>query len=727
MTPPLFGHDDMPRIVAVERAGETSVRVYRRTPEGITESREDFEPWVVVTRGDVPVTGNATSIDELSGEFPLRFRVRFQGWSQFLDAYRALRELRSTFVGFPSPAEQYLVSSGRGLFRGMVFDDLVRCQIDIETTSLRPEDDSAALLLIVADAPGGEPLVLRADELSEGNMLDVLEAWLHDVDPDVIEGHNIFNFDLPYLQARARAAGRTLRWGRDGSPVRQGNEQRFKAGARSIPYLAAYIYGRHVIDTYQQIQRYDSTGQLDSYALKSAILALGLERSERTHIRGVDIGSAWMNAREDLIKYATDDVRDVRLLSELALPTEFYQTRMLPSGLQSVATGGPGEKVNDLLVRAYVAAGHSVPLPSGASDYPGGFAEVRRVGRFVPVVKTDVESLYPSIMLSDGIAPATDDLGVFIPMLTYLTERRIAAKRREQQASGADRARWKGIQSSFKVLINSFYGYLGYSRAYFNDYTAAAAVTIRGQEIIQQIVTDLERFGALPIEVDTDGVFFQPPPNVTDEADELALIDRVSERLPAGIRLAHDGRFRGMLSLKLKNYALLGYDGRVLLKGSSLRSRREEAFLRRFVRDAVAHLLDPEHLGDIRAFYLDTANQILTGALGPDDISRSETITDQTFSSASNRRLAEAASGERIGERVLVYQRADGSLGRTAEYAADEDRAYLLRRLRDMAERFRPLFELEEFEHTFPLVTLRTDMTALRGVRQATQLDLFSV
>jgi DNA polymerase, archaea type len=63
-----------------------------------------------------------------------------------------------------------------------------------------------------------------------------------------------------------------------------------------------------------------------------------------------------------------------------------------------------------------------------------------------------------------------------------------------------------------------------------------------------------------------------------------------------------------------------------------------------------------------------------------------------------------------------------------SDYAGDEDRAYLLKRLRDMAERFRPLYPTaSDFDHTFPIVTPRTDMAALRVAQQATQLDLFNL
>ena len=65
------------------------------------------------------------------------------------------------------------------------------------------------------------------------------------------------------LGARAERLGVDLHWGRDGSPLRLGaGAARFKAGPLTMPYTPAYVHGRHVIDTYQQIQRYDIGGQL---------------------------------------------------------------------------------------------------------------------------------------------------------------------------------------------------------------------------------------------------------------------------------------------------------------------------------------------------------------------------------------------------------------------------------------------------------------------------------
>lgn len=722
----LFGDDPTPRIVAIERSADRSLRLYFREADGIHHETIEHRPWLVTDEPTSTTLPRTVETSRLTGGEGLCIRCDMPDWTVWSDVYRSLRDSGRPYAAFANATGQYLVDSGRALFRGMQFEDLVRAQLDIETLGLDPSIDDARIVLVTAALNGEPSMVLRGDELSEPEMIRALTAWIQAQDPDVIEGHNIFNFDLPYIAARAYRHRVALDWGRDGSPLRVGGEQRFKAGARTVPYSVARIYGRHVVDTYQQIQRYDATGQLSSYALKPAIQALGLTRSDRTMVAGPEISNAWFNDRERLIRYATDDVMDVNILSELALPTEFYQTRILPRGLQAVATGGPGEKINDLLLRAYLSRGHSVPVPGPSRGYPGGYIELRRTGRFSPVVKCDVESLYPSIMLTDRIFPDSDSLGVFLPMLSVLTRRRLEAKRQEQSTQGRERANWRGIQTSFKVLINSFYGYLGYSRGYFNDVDAAERVTLRGHDLIQQIVRDLESHGARTIEIDTDGVFFEPPSSIRTPGQEEALVSSVSASLPDGINLAHDGRYRGMLSLRVKNYALLDYDGAVTLKGSGLRSRREEAFLRQFLHDEVARHLAPEQFGDPREAYLDLAQRILDSDLSSEEIARVETITDQTFKSPATKRLADAVRGERVGERVAVYERNDGTLAKLSEFNNDANPTYLLRRLRDVAERFRPLYESEhDFDYTFPLVTQRTDLLMLRTMERTSQLRMF--
>ncbi|CAN5524735.1 DNA polymerase domain-containing protein [soil metagenome] len=718
---------DLPGIVAVELTGDNEVAIYRRDGDRVDVTSMPFSPWLVVPETAQASVRKASSTANLAGDGYFSVLARFETWSRWRDSYRALREdPQAAVLAFHSPAEQFLIDSGLSLFDGMEFDQLKRAQLDIETLTLNPGEQEAAVIIITLSMNGADSHIIRADELPEDEMIDALAAWIDVHDPDVIEGHNLFNFDIPYLAERARRCNRTLNWGRDGSAVRFGSSRRFKAGARSVPFEPAYVHGRHFIDTYQQIQRYDYVGLLSSYGLKQAVEGLGLSRPDRTFVPGEQIANVWRSDPGMLVAYAVDDVLDTDLLSRLALPTEFYQTRLLPSTLQQVAIGGPGEKVNDLLVRAYLACEESIPAPQAPRNFPGGYTELRRVGRFSPVVKCDVESLYPAIMLTDRISPASDHLGVFLPLLDSLTQERLSAKRQASVSTGYDRARWDGLQSSLKVLINSFYGYLGYSRGYFNDFGAAEQVTVRGHQIIQQVTEELETRGARTIEIDTDGVYFEPPEKSSALATEIRLIEAVSEGLPGGISLAHDGRWQGMLSLRLKNYVLLGYDDRLVLKGSGLRSRRDEPYLRRFIQDASRGFLAPAAESSVRDLFLATAERILNGKLGPEDIARTETISETTFRSDSTRRLAEALGSERIGERVAVYQKDNGELARIHSYAGDEDRQYLLRRLRDVAQRFRPLYATSDaFDYDFPAVTLRTNLEEVREAKQVNQMRLF--
>ncbi len=726
----LYGGDPTPGIVAVEQAGGGAMRVYRR-PDGpsraVESALEPFEPWMLLGGGpDWPRLRGEYATERLSGDAHYCWLARFRHWPAFLAARDLLDAAGQGWLGFRSPVEQYLAASGRTLFKGLTYDDLTRLQLDIETTGLDPQAPDARVLLVVVGTNRGLEEAIGAAGEDEAAILRRLNAVIAAVDPDIIEGHNCFNFDLPYLLARSAAAGVPLTWGRDGSPLSAGSGgQRFKVAARSIPFQPHYVHGRHLLDTYQQIQRYDSTGTLTSYGLKQAIEALGLTREDRTFVSGEALNATWETDRAAVVRYALDDIRDVAALSAVTVPTEFYQAQILPQSLQKVATGGTGGKINALLLRAYLAAREAVPRPQSPQPYPGGYSEVREVGIFRPVAKCDVESLYPAIMLTEGIGSARDRLGVMLPLLRELTARRLDAKARARTGAGRERAYWQGLQGSFKVLINSFYGYLGYSRAVLNDYAAAERITLRGQELIKAVVAELERTGARVIEIDTDGVYFVPPPGVADRAGEEGYVAAIGRTLPAGINLAFDGRYRGMISLKTKNYVLLDYDGSLILRGSSLRSRREEPYLRRFLHRA-AELLVNDERDAVRELYFDTARRIQQHALAPRDFCRWETITDKTFNSEHNRRLAAVARGQRVGERLEVYQRADGSLGIVADYAGNEDVTYLLRRLREVAARFADLYEdTAAFDYAFPPLTAASDLDAQEARTPVKQLALF--
>ena len=692
--PVLFGKDPTPHIVAVEPVNN-HIRLFIRDGGQLRTVEELFRPWLL---SDKPMRIEGVHWQELEGELQGRRMLKHLAVCDDREAFeslrRALRDEHREIIAYGSFARQYLMLSGKTLFKGMTFSDLHRLQLDIETSTLTPDQAGAQILMIALSDTRGYEALLDGDEK---HIIEQFVERIQALDPDVIEGHNLFGFDLPYLAARAQALGVPLKLGRDGSELRFGSPRQCIIGANSRTFTPAFAHGRHLIDTYLSVQRFDiGRGDLESYGLKEATQQLGIAAPDRIYLERDQIPDLWRTDPETVRRYCLQDVHETRRLAELTLPTEFYQCQMLPDTLQNLATIGTGEKANLLFVRAYLAEGYAVPAPQEAREYPGGYTEVRRVGLIPRIVKADVESLYPSVMLRYGIKPRADHLNVFLPTLERLRRLRLEAKARAKQTHGAESAYWDGLQNSFKILVNSYYGYLG-SPYHFNDYDAAEQVTLTGQDLVKQIAAEIERQGGTVVEIDTDGVYFQPPPEVQSEADEIAFVERVGGVLPEGIRLAYDGRYRAMLSLKTKNYVLQGYDGKLTFKGASLRSRADEKFGREFLNSATQWLLngEPER---VVAEYRRLARAILNGEVDIEQLCRRERVTQK--SKQDSHPLYPLAKRFQIGDYIMVYRKRDGSLGLLEEYADDEDREHYVDKLYKFAARLEPLFP--DFDAQFP-------------------------
>lgn len=726
----LYGKDTTEGIVSIEIDGPRHARVFRRDRDSgqTTSLLEPLTRWIVTT-GDHPLLRSVKeSRRSLAGNLPLSTLVTFDSRQGYTRAVSSLQGRDPDSVNIRSPLSQFLIASGKTFFKGMAFEDLRRMQLDIETLGFDPKEPDA-LVIMVAMRQGDweEVLILETDE---ADLLRRVAECIQTRDPDVIEGHNIFNFDLPYLVERAQRANVRLPMGRDGSEPNVADfTQRFRAGPLSLPFSTVHIYGRHVIDTYQQIQRWDTTGRLPSYGLKNIIRALDIEREDREFVEGEQIAVLWNRgerSKDRLARYALDDVRDVDLLSRITLPTEFYQTQILPLAFQTASTAGTGTKIDHLMIRAYLTELHSLPKPEDPRPFPGGYVELVDTGIFGPVVKCDVESLYPSIMLERTILPRTDVMGAFPLLLEDLTRRRIESKRNAATTRGEAHALHDGLQATFKILINSFYGYLGFQRGHFNDYDAAEAVTIEGQRIIKEVVTNLQERGSKVIEVDTDGVFFTPPAGIATQAEEEALIRDVSQDMPLRIRLAHDGRYLRMLSLKQKTYALMDFEGTLVMKGSALRSRRMEPALQQFLQDATRHFLEDDKEA-ARDRYFSLAEAIQQRMLEPRDFSQWQMLREGTINAHPRlRNLLNANPGRwRYGDRVEIYERQDGTLGFAEDHDRDENVQVLLRHLRDTATRFEPIFDSRsEFDAFFPPIQPLTDLAVAREIKPVEQLSL---
>jgi DNA polymerase elongation subunit (family B) len=472
-------------------------------------------------------------------------------------------------------------------------------QMDIETYtepgydfSLAERESDRILAIGLADNTGWEE-VISSTEMEESALLERLVEVVRSRDPDVIEGHNIFSFDWPYLLERARRRGVRLALGRDGSEpsVRSG---RFVVGERILNYPRLDLVGRSIVDTYFLAQLYDlSDRSLPGFGLKEVARHFGLSADDRVYLDGGEIAAEWRRQPERVLEYLRGDLRETRALADVLIPIYHAQAQILPFAFQDTCLRGNAAKIDALMIREYLRRGQALPMPQPPRPFEGGYTDIFFTGVARPVHHCDVRSLYPSIMVRERIAPKSDELGVFLELLDYLRTFRLDAKRRAQGAEGAEAVYLHALQSTFKILINSFYGYLGFAMARFNDFDGAERVAARGREILRQLIEAIRRHGGQPIEIDTDGVYFVPPPGADPAAIER-FRDAVSRSLPEGIEIEFDGEYAAMFSYKMKNYALLTTEGEILIKGAALKSRGLEPYQRDFLRDAIALILQGE-------------------------------------------------------------------------------------------------------------------------------------
>jgi DNA polymerase elongation subunit (family B) len=700
----LFGADPTAGIVAVEFIAPDRVQVYRREGDRTLVEEAVHRPFAWATE---PVPGE---LRELGGEGAFRFVVCFDNltaWSKARTTYR--REL----LALGDLNHQYLLQSGRTLFKGMDFGDLRRMQVDIETHTgadgaMSDAGRDPLLAIALSDSSGWEEILTVDDPQDEAQERAVLErfvALVAERDPDVIEGHNIFKFDLPYLEARARQVGIKLALGRDGSTLRS-HPSRLQIAERLIQYRKYEVHGRHVVDTLFLLQFHDvSARELQSFGLKAAARHFGVAEDDRVELGARAITEAHRDDRATFERYALQDVRETRALSAALSPAWFTQTTIFPYNYQDVVIRGNATKINSLFLREYLRQGQSLPALPEVRRFEGGYTDIFFTGVARDVWHCDIASLYPSVMLSFRLLPAADSLGVFGDMLARLRTFRLEAKARMRSAAGAEKSHLDALQGTFKILINSFYGYLGFGQGNFADFEAAAAVTAKGRELLRGMVDWLRGRGAGVIEIDTDGIYFTPPEGATWDG----LYADLAATLPPGIEVEFDARYAAMFSYKAKNYALLGADGKLSITGAALKSRGLEKFQRVFIERAVRALLEgkPEV---IPAMHAEFAQALREKMWEPEMFAKTEALQDSLESyqkkiAASSRNRSAAfelalRSGRKMqaGDRVSYYITGTKKTVKAYESAKlvtawdpqirDENTAYYLAKLADLAGKF---------------------------------------
>lgn len=603
--PLLMGFDASPGLVAVEhreQPGHDQMILFWRDGERRRQTSEPFRPFLWISREELldgPL--KEAVVETLAGQAPFRWKATFPTWKACQKAKVWLAKASGVAAGNPQapyfilgdPVQQYLIQSGRTLFKGMRFDEMRRLQVDIECFTTQgfefcnPEREGDRIIAIALGDSSGWREVLSGADMDEKALLEAFVDRVRKRDPDVIEGHNIFNFDLPYLTARAKRHGVILALGRNGQAP-DSRPSRFNIGERTVSYTRFEIFGRHVVDTYFLVQAYDITHRsLESYGLKNVARHFGISPADRVYIEGGDISREFKTNPGRLMQYALHDIQETEALSRLLSQSMFVQAQVLPFGYQNIAVRGNATKIDALLLREYCRQGQAIPLPDKGRPFSGGYTDLFAEGVIRNVHHCDVRSLYPSLMLARKIGPVNDPLGVFHRLLEQLRQFRIAARDQEKAAkSESVRAHFNALQTTFKILINSFYGYLGFDQVRFSDFDAAERVAAEGRALLRQMIEWLRKHHATPVEIDTDGVYYVPPGDDASGKRE-AFRKAFAASLPAGIEIEFDGEYAAMFSYKMKNYALLSENGEIVIKGAALKSRGLEPFQRKFLKEMI--------------------------------------------------------------------------------------------------------------------------------------------
>jgi DNA polymerase elongation subunit (family B) len=630
----LFGADPTPRIVAIELGETGTIKVYRRETDGSTVA--DVEPFHPFVWCDSDVVDLGIESEKLQSSLKYGWLVTVDSWKELIALRNGLKNAGRDFFAFTDPVQHYLTATGRTLFKDLPFEELKRMQIDVLSFENAvggdgdPSPGDHIMSIAVSDNTGWEELLVvdpENVEESERAALKRLTAIIKERDPDVVEGHDLFRVHLPMLVARAKKLKMKLDWGRSDGFLRS-RPSRLQIAEKTIDYPKFTVGGRHFVDTFLLAQFYD-VGMRSLAGFERTDVARHFDlcdSDEISALTGRELQGAYLENSEAFRRRAMCGVRETRALSGLLSASYFIQAQIFPYNYQDVIVRGNATRINALFLREYFRQRHSIPELPMVRAFEGGYTDIFFTGVAHNVWHCDVASLYPSIMLKFDCFPVTDQLQIFRHLLTDLRTFRLQTKAEMRAAKDpAKQHHLQALQNTFKILLNSFYGYLGFAQGHFADFDAASRVTQIGRDLLKKMIDWLGAHGAKVIEVDTDGIYFVPPSSVEANASpartvapakdkphaadtavttkEITELQKgLAKELPEGIEIDFDEQFDAMFSYKAKNYALLTKDGQVVIKGGALKSRGLEKFQRLFLEEMIKLIMEgkPEAITDLR-------------------------------------------------------------------------------------------------------------------------------
>ncbi len=400
-----------------------------------------------------------------------------------------------------------------------------------------------------ADDDAAEPVHCHPDEAS---MLRAFADRVSAIDPDVITGWNVIDFDLQVLERRFRDLGIPFQLGRslEKSEYREGARW---GGSR------AHVPGRQVLDALHLVRH--TLNRFDDYRLDTVAKAI-LGRGKILHDNGEESMPELIERvyREDKQLFAEYCLEDARLVLDLLEKEDLIRLTLR----RSVLTGLSLERAWGSVAAfefLYLSELHrrNIVAPTAADRHddgeaaPGGFVFMPDAGLFRNTFVFDFKSLYPSIIRTFNIDPLAHarakglpkdevieapngarfhrERGILPQMLDVFFERRATARAEDNKLAAY----------TYKILMNSFYGVLGTKSCRFASNRLAGAITRFGHHLLKWSRDLLESEGCSVLYGDTDSLFVDAglPDDVAPElafARAEQLRDLVNDKLASYVR-----------------------------------------------------------------------------------------------------------------------------------------------------------------------------------------------
>lgn len=159
------------------------------------------------------------------------------------------------------------------------------------------------------------------------------------------------------------------------------------------------------------------------------------------------------------------------------------------------------------------------------------------------------------------VAPKHLNEGVFVKLITWLKDTRVAAKHsKEEFIDGIPK---KLLAEALKIVINSIYGKLGFEMGDICDRLAVLKVTINGQLMIMMLCEELELNGIEVVSANTDGIVVKLYKTQKDKFNEIADNWKKLTGLDADSE-----EFICYINRDINNYIVQETNGKVTYKGA---------------------------------------------------------------------------------------------------------------------------------------------------------------